>query len=182
MVIPEPVSVRAVLEELASISHGLLAGKPVQFDWSVDPDADEIITDRRMLRQILMCLLNNATKFTQSGELGVKVRCKGSDEVEFAVWDTGDGISNEDMELVFEAFKQADASLTRRYDGLGIGLTLAHELVSLMGGKLDLESKVGKGTTVRVCLPLQCEEFHDPQVFGTERKEEAQGESFWALD
>jgi signal transduction histidine kinase len=182
VVIPEQVSMSAVIEELEPITRGLLAGKPVKFEWSVDTDADDMVTDRRMLRQVLMCLLNNATKFTRSGCLGVKVCRDGGDWVQLAVWDTGEGIPKEDVQLVFEAFKQADASLTRRYDGLGIGLTLAHELVSLMGGTVDLESEIGVGTTVRVRLPVRCGKSLHQKGFGPEQKEQAQEKGFWTLN
>jgi len=180
IVIAEQVNVNALVEELASVTRGLLAGKAVEFEWSVAAGAEFMVTDRRMLRQILMALLSNATKFTQSGRLVVSVHPDGGEWVELAVSDTGEGIPKEDMEIVFEAFKQADGSLTRRYDGLGIGLALTHELVNLMGGTLNVESQVGLGTTVRLRLPRSCG-ISSPAQRDSEawQEEQTSEEGFW---
>ena len=116
--------------------------------------ADELRTDRRKLNRALACLLSNAAKFTDAGEIRVTTRRVSDGQLEVAISDTGIGIAPGDLSIIFDDFRQVDGSFTRRYGGLGIGLTLARELIGLLGGTLELESEVGVGTRVRVYLPL----------------------------
>jgi signal transduction histidine kinase len=149
----EPVSLRAMLEELLPLTRELCDGKPVSVSWQVDVAADALRTDGRKLNRVLGCLLGNAAKFTDAGEIRVSGRCVGDGAVEIAIADTGIGISPGDLGIIFDDFRQVDGSFTRRFGGLGIGLTLARELVNLLGGDLDIESEIGAGTTVRLRLP-----------------------------
>ena len=149
----EPVSLRDTLEELLPLTRELCDGKPVAVTWKVDIDADDLHTDRRKLNRALGCLLSNAAKFTDAGEIRVSGRCLSDGMIEIAIADTGIGISPGDLGIIFDDFRQVDGSFTRRCGGLGIGLTLARELVSLLGGSLEIESEIGAGTTVRVRLP-----------------------------
>jgi protein-histidine pros-kinase len=107
--------------------------------------------DPGRLRQVLLNLLSNAIKFTERGEVSLTVSLHGGDGDEallaFAVRDTGAGISAEAQSLVFEAFAQADPSITRRFGGTGLGLTIASRLAALMGGGIGLESAAGAGST-----------------------------------
>src|SRR6185503_5759514 len=103
------------------------------------------------LRQVLVNLTGNAIKFTERGEVVVLVRAEERSEdavlVHVEVADTGIGIAPEKQPLVFEAFTQADASTTRCYGGTGLGLAISRELATMMGGRIWLESEVGRGTT-----------------------------------
>lgn len=148
----EPVSLQEVVEELIPITRELVGGKPVAIFASVDAAADELRSDRRKLSRALACLLSNAAKFTDAGEIRVTVR-GGGGQVEVAISDTGIGIAPQDLAIIFDDFRQVDGSFTRRYGGLGIGLTLAREIVGLLGGSLEIDSELGRGTTVRVTLP-----------------------------
>lgn len=148
----EAVSLRETVEELLPLTRELCEGKPVTVTWTVDVAADQLDTDRRKLTRALGCLLSNAAKFTDAGEIRVSGRCAGG-AVEIAIADTGIGISPGDLGIIFDDFRQVDGSFTRRFGGLGIGLTLARELLSLLGGELDIESEIGAGTTVTVRLP-----------------------------
>jgi signal transduction histidine kinase len=149
----EPVMLRDVIDELLPITRELVDGKPVAIRCELDPSADELRTDRRKLNRALACVLNNAAKFTDAGEVRIAARPSAGGGIEVAISDTGIGIAPHDLAIIFEDFRQVDGSFTRRFGGLGIGLTLARELIALLGGTLDLESQVGVGTTVRIRLP-----------------------------
>jgi signal transduction histidine kinase len=149
----EPVSLRETLDELLPLTRELCDGKPVTVAWQVDVDADALQTDGRKLNRALGCLMSNAAKFTDAGEIRVTGRCLGEGAIEVAIADTGIGIAPDDLAIIFDDFRQVDGSFTRRFGGLGIGLTLARELLGQLGGELDIESEIGIGTTVHVRLP-----------------------------
>lgn len=118
-----------------------------------------IIGDSLRLKQVLINLLNNAIKFTQTGTIKLLVQARNisseSLEITFSVSDTGIGISKAQQQFLFEAFKQADHSITRNYGGTGLGLTITHNLVDLMGGKLEVVSDLNKGSTFTFSLRFQ---------------------------
>jgi signal transduction histidine kinase/CheY-like chemotaxis protein len=123
---------------------------------------DGILTDPTRLRQILVNLTGNAIKFTKSGEVAVRIRSERTSVTEILlrcdVRDTGIGIPEEQQIKIFEAFTQADGTITRRYGGTGLGLAISTELVHLMGGTLSLESAAGRGSCFSFALPVQeCE-------------------------
>ena len=110
-----------------------------------------IVGDVTRLRQILVNLLGNAIKFTEKGEIVVTVQSHildaGKHEIRFEVRDTGIGISEEGQKRLFRSFSQVDSSTTRKYGGTGLGLTISQQLASMMGGRMWVESEVGKGTS-----------------------------------
>ncbi len=111
------------------------------------------------LRQVLINLINNAVKFTDNGEIFVNLETQlndtGENQLHFFVSDTGIGIPEERLALVFEPFRQSDASTTRRFGGTGLGLSICRQLVELMGGRMWVESKLGGGSTFHFCVPLE---------------------------
>ena len=124
-------------------------GLQVRFD--LEPEIpDGLVGDITRLRQVLRNLLGNAVKFTDTGSIEVKARIQerrdSSLVLEFSVSDTGVGIAADKMSLIFEAFRQADGSNTRKYGGTGLGLTISSRLVALMGGRIWAESTPGKGS------------------------------------
>jgi signal transduction histidine kinase/CheY-like chemotaxis protein len=128
--------------------------KHINLGCFIDPQLEfPLKGDPTKLKEILINLLSNAVKFTNSGgSIGVNIRklhsdIKGKTKVKFEVQDSGIGVTSEQKSRIFEAFSQADTSITRKYGGTGLGLTISSNFVELMGGKLDLDSVVGEGTT-----------------------------------
>jgi len=120
---------------------------------------DTVSTDPSRLRQILTNLLGNSIKFTDRGEVELTVFVENQDErsamIHFAVRDTGIGIPKEKQSLIFAAFTQADTSTTRLYGGSGLGLSIASQLVNLLGGRIWVDSQIGKGSTFHFTVPLK---------------------------
>lgn len=113
---------------------------------------DHLKGDAKRLRQVLINLIGNAIKFTQEGKISIQIAIDSDNRSGgflFAVQDTGIGIPQDKLSAVFEAFTQADASTTRQYGGTGLGLAISRRLVDLMGGKMELESELGKGSIFR---------------------------------
>ena len=150
--------------EAVGLSLGAKAAqKGLEFLCRIDPDAPRyVIGDPTRLRQILINLAGNSIKFTEQGEVVVRVQLadrKGDDLLlHFSVKDTGIGIPKKKQGAVFEIFTQAEASTTRKYGGTGLGLTISKQLVDLMGGKIGIESKPGNGSTFYFDIPtIICE-------------------------
>lgn len=132
--------------------------KGVQLKLSIDPDADQIVIgDPVRLNQVLINLVSNALKFTHSGSIRLACSVSTKDRrrayFKFEVHDTGIGIPKEKLSTIFESFSQADASVTRKYGGTGLGLTIAKQLVDLQQGKISVASEEDKGSTFTVIIP-----------------------------
>jgi CheY-like chemotaxis protein/anti-sigma regulatory factor (Ser/Thr protein kinase) len=110
--------------------------------------------DPTRLRQVLVNLISNAVKFTEAGGVTVTARAI-DDRIEFAVTDTGIGIAVDKLPHLFGKFTQADQSISRRFGGTGLGLAISQEFVALMGGKIEVESEPGRGSTFRFALSLK---------------------------
>jgi two-component system cell cycle sensor histidine kinase PleC len=119
-------------------------------------DLPPLMVDERALRQVLLHLLSNAVKFTAAGGRIVVSAALAADGFRIAVRDTGIGIAAENRDAVFEAFRQLDGGFARNFEGTGLGLPIARALVALHGGRLELESTVGAGSTFTVVLPPEC--------------------------
>ena len=144
------------LRALAPRAHA----KELELACSVSPDVPQALGgDPSRLRQIMVNLIGNAVKFTEKGEVVVRVGCEPLDaahvSVTITVSDTGIGIPREKHATIFDPFTQADASTTRRFGGTGLGLTISSRLVALMGGRISVESEPGHGTQFYVTLPFE---------------------------
>jgi PAS domain S-box-containing protein len=118
-----------------------------------------VLGDKTRVRQILMNLAGNAIKFTDKGQVNIRVAYhQAPAHFRIAVSDTGIGIPEELQKVVFESFRQGDGSVSRRYEGTGLGLTIAKNMAELMGGRIELESREGQGSTFTVFLPLRVSE------------------------
>ncbi|HUA34431.1 MAG TPA: HAMP domain-containing protein [Candidatus Binataceae bacterium] len=134
------------------------AQKSLAFEIKMDPTLpDSIFTDASRLQQILKNLLSNAFKFTASGGVVMTVKTasieRGEPMLSFVVQDTGIGISPDKQKLIFEAFQQADGTISRKYGGTGLGLTISREIARLLGGSIDVVSAPDQGSTFTLTLP-----------------------------
>ncbi len=130
--------------------------KEITLSWDYPAELTFVRTDSGKLKQILRNLIDNAIKFTEKGSVTVSAGyISEARAVQFKVADTGIGISKEHLPLIFEKFRQADSSETRPFGGVGIGLYIAKKLTESLGGKVDVESELGKGSTFTVTLPLE---------------------------
>ena len=145
------------VDELFGALRGML--RPLLADISLnlvfeDPDDLPVLfTDEQKVSQILRNFISNALKFTPRGEVRVSARGCANGEIEFAVADTGIGISPADMNIIFEEFGQIDSSMQKRVKGTGLGLPLSRKLAELLGGRVEVTSSVGEGSTFRLMLP-----------------------------
>jgi CheY-like chemotaxis protein len=152
----ENVSLAAVIEPLAKMFEPAAADKKLRFATLIEPGAPAALeTDPQRLGQILKNLLSNALKFTQQGEVVLRVFAAGADSISFAVRDTGVGIAAHQQEVIFEAFRQADGSIHRKFGGTGLGLSISRDLARLLGGNIAVDSSSGAGSTFTLTLPLK---------------------------
>ncbi|MEK1894131.1 MAG: response regulator [Rhizobium sp.] len=152
----ERLSLRQLLADVQNTVAPLIAKKGNRLMVSVSVEEDQIETDKTKLRQNLFNLLSNAAKFTENGDIKLAVRRyeDGVDEwLEFAVTDSGIGMTKEQQQKLFHAFVQVDSSTTRNYGGTGLGLTITQHFVKMMGGAIAVESEFGKGSTFRFTIP-----------------------------
>ncbi len=133
------------LKELASINNNAFT---IEIDKNIP---DFLVSDPTKLSQIFLNLINNALKFTKNGEVKVIINCNEINEeftsIHFAIIDTGIGIPEEKIESVFDSFSQGSIEINRKYGGTGLGLTIVKKLIDILGGKIKLESEVGKGSS-----------------------------------
>ena len=152
-------SLKAAVEQTASLFAPMAREKGLSFGHSVDLQIPSLlIGDSERIRQILANLVGNAIKFTERGSIRLAVRqvsrTEEAVEVHFSVRDTGKGIAPNEIDKLFEPFTQADASITREHGGSGLGLSICAKVVELMGGKIDVESDLGRGSTFSFSLFL----------------------------
>ena len=143
-----PVSLEQVLGEVMSLMNVRAAEKNLPLTLEFDgPVPKEIQSDPTRLRQILMNLLGNAIKFTEEGSVALRARLLDDRLLQISVHDTGIGIAEEHLGHLFQAFSQADTSVTRRFGGTGLGLVISRKLIEMLGGSIEVESQPGGGST-----------------------------------
>jgi len=160
---PKPFLLEDLLDDVFTTMSQLAAHKGLRL---IPPEPDHyhaLIGDKQRLQQILVNLIGNAIKFTSIGEVRVEVAELSRDDqaicLRFSVSDTGIGISRSQMSRLFEAFGQGDGSITKEYGGTGLGLVISKQLIEQMGGTIDVNSDVGKGSTFTVTLCLETCDF-----------------------
>jgi signal transduction histidine kinase len=152
----ENVNLPHFLIDLRS-GYEILSKKEISLHWNIPSGLPNVLTDGEKLKHVLQNLINNAIKFTENGSVTVSVRCI-SGAVEFKVKDTGIGMPRDMLPSIFQMFRQLDSSNTRSYGGSGVGLYIVKKYVDLLGGKIEVDSALGEGSTFTVILPLDISE------------------------
>ncbi|HWS71458.1 MAG TPA: response regulator, partial [Thermoanaerobaculia bacterium] len=151
-----------LVEQLASTVRPLIEQNGNKLTIEVKDGVRDMVADPMRVRQVLLNLLSNATKFTKNGTVSLTVSRaeeRGVQWMDFAVRDTGIGMTEEQVGRLFQAFVQADSSTTRQYGGTGLGLAISQRFALMMGGCIDVVSAEGKGTTFTLRLPPELDEF-----------------------
>ncbi|UVL01035.1 response regulator [Pseudomonas sp. B21-048] len=162
---PENTSVARLVEGLQDTFQPLAADKKLDFQVQLQADAPLMLfTDRQRLEQVIKNLLSNAVKFTEKGTVSLNVCAQSGEGIAFIVRDSGIGIAPDQQQSIFEAFRQADGALNRRYDGTGLGLSISRDLARLLGGSISLISEPGQGSVFTLVLPRHYVEPGDAPV------------------
>ncbi len=154
----DEVNIAELASSVLSTMAGLVKDKPVEMKHFIEPNLPSVRADAIRIRQVMINLLSNAAKFTEEGEITVKVGLApgeaGRNEIMVSVLDTGPGISAADQEKLFRPFSQVDDSPTRKTGGTGLGLSICQQLINMHGGRIWVESELGKGSAFHFTLPL----------------------------
>lgn len=151
----ETVSIDATLQSLEELFKPMAGAKHLSLVFDRLPGAPEtIVSDGQRVTQILRNLLSNAVKFTERGEVALSVSPADDGMLRIDVRDSGIGIAADKLEMIFEAFQQADGSTSRQYGGSGLGLSISREFARLLGGRITVASELGKGSVFTLWLPL----------------------------
>lgn len=146
------MDIKPFLSNIADIFHYQLKEKNLSLEINCSEDVEKIYTDEQRLGQIIKNLLSNAIKFTEKGT--IKINLENSDnDLKISIGDEGIGIKQEKLTHIFDRFKQADGSTTRKHGGTGLGLAICKDLVNLFNGKIEIQSEVDIGTTITFLIP-----------------------------
>jgi PAS domain S-box-containing protein len=160
---PEPTEVARIIDDTLVLLEGRAAEKGLALSQTIAPDVPQgVLLDGDRLRQILVNLTGNAVKFTDSGQVSIRVdTTDGGQSLRIEVEDTGPGLDAAHCARLFQRFHQIDGSLTRRHGGTGLGLAISKGLAEAMGGSISVISQPGKGSVFQLTLPLQAAELHE---------------------
>jgi signal transduction histidine kinase len=151
-----PENLRELVGQAIARHYAAARDKGVLLECRIADDVPQVLVcDQRKVLRVLENLIGNAVRYTDAGRIMVEVERSAADQLDIHIKDTGIGIPAAQLETIFEKFTQADDSVRRSRDGAGLGLTIAQRLVTLMGGKLVLQSKQHQGSTFSFTLPLQ---------------------------
>jgi signal transduction histidine kinase len=150
----EQVELDPVFRGILSTAAGLIGDKPIQLLRDTPASIPTVRGDSLRIRQVILNLLSNAAKFTDQGSITVGARDNGKNEVLIWVKDTGIGIPPQDMDKIFEEFRQGASGRRKGRAGSGLGLAISRQLMNLMGGRIWVESKLNEGSTFYLTLPI----------------------------
>ncbi|HEX9885783.1 MAG TPA: ATP-binding protein, partial [Longimicrobiales bacterium] len=169
-VVVERTSARELLDAVAERFRPAADEEGIGLEVEAPRELDDVALDPRRMAKVLDNLVDNALRFTEAGKVVLRIESQGRRPVAFHVRDTGIGIPEGQRESVFQAFEQGDTSTARRFQGTGLGLTIARSMCHLMGCRLEVESAVGEGSVFRVVLPVPLD------VVMASREEAGEGE------
>ena len=149
----EPMDLIPVLESVRALTGGLILDRPIRFRFTPPPWKALVLGDATRFKQVITNLVGNAIKFTEKGDVEMRVTRVGA-RLRISIRDTGIGMSSEEMARLFKPFQQVDSSITRRFGGTGLGLALSQRLIAMMNGVITVESRKGHGSTFTVELPV----------------------------
>jgi signal transduction histidine kinase len=145
---------------VTAATESLARAKNLRLSSNVAPGLPTGMGDARRLAQVLLNLVGNAIKFTDRGGVEIRAAQRG-DRFDIAVVDSGPGIAPADQGKIFEEFQQLDNTSTRKKGGTGLGLSISRRIVELHGGRITVESEVGKGSTFRISIPINAQPVKD---------------------
>jgi len=151
--VEDDLKIDDIVRQAVETAQSLSIGKSVAIVREIEADLPSLTGDNQRIQQIVLNLLSNACKFTEEGEIKVKVYRQG-DEIIISIRDSGPGIEPENREVIFEAFRQTKDGL-RKGEGTGLGLAISRRLAEAHGGRVWFESVLGQGATFYVALPVQ---------------------------
>jgi CheY-like chemotaxis protein len=160
----EEVEISSLLGEVGAIMRPLVAKSGNALEIRLATGIGSMRTDRTKLKQCLLNVLSNGSKFTQDGKLTVAVERTDRAMIRMTISDTGIGMSEEQLGRLFQAFSQADASTTKKFGGTGLGLAITRHFCRLLGGDISVTSRVGEGSTFTIVVPDQVAEPHRPEI------------------
>ncbi|PKO12485.1 MAG: hypothetical protein CVU39_23655 [Chloroflexi bacterium HGW-Chloroflexi-10] len=150
----ERVKPQTILDEISELVSTQIRQKGLEFCLVCEEQLPFIYVDRTRIRQVLLNIITNSMRFTKEGKIEIQVQIKTPEEIEFIIQDTGPGIAKEDLEKIFEEFRQVGQENWSREKSTGLGLSISKRFVELHGGTMVVESEPGMGTTIRITLPL----------------------------
>ncbi len=150
---PQKFALNSLIQLTVEELRSLAVQKQLDLETDINLTDTYLLQDSNFIKRTIINLLSNAIKFTESGTITVKVWEIDEKKIAISVIDTGMGIAPEDCDKIFQAFRQADQSFTRQHSGTGLGLAITRSLVTMMGGKITLNSELGKGSTFTIEIP-----------------------------
>jgi signal transduction histidine kinase len=150
---PTRFALRETVEEVVALLTERVHAKHLVLHTELDPSLPVVWADRHQIRQVLTNLAGNAVKFTAEGEIVISAALQG-EMIQVTVADTGEGIAPHAHGIIFDEFRQADGSTSRRHGGTGLGLAIAKRLVMMNGGRVWVESEVGVGSRFHFTVPI----------------------------
>ena len=175
----EPFDVLSMLNDVSATVSPLIEKNANKFDLQIDPELGQMSSDLLKVRQVLMNLLSNASKFTENGTVtlsasrGTESEGEGREFFFFSVADTGIGMTPEQMDRLFEAFAQAEAATASKYGGTGLGLAISKRFCQLLGGDMQVESEPGVGSRFSIRLPAAYDGARIAATEATQQQTEA---------
>jgi signal transduction histidine kinase/CheY-like chemotaxis protein len=152
----EAFDLRTLLEQSLLVVRSLITKKGLGSSITIKEEFEgEYYGDMIRIKQVLINILGNAVKFTDEGRIDMQAAVHGNDDLMITIKDTGVGIDKEQQELIFERFYQIDGSSERQHGGTGLGLAISHSIISLMGGRIELDSEPGVGSEFKIILPIK---------------------------